>query len=79
MRECSPPTTCHMSYVVCHVSRVTCHVSRVTCHMPFFFLFFSGQSGEAYWWRVCYQRGLRRLVYADTDIFSAIFVISNMN
>ena len=36
-------------------------MSRVTC--PFFFssLFF-GQSGEAYRWRVCYQRGLPRLV-----------------
>ena len=34
-------------------------MSRVTCHI-FFFL---GQSGEAYWWRVCYQRGLPRLVY----------------
>jgi hypothetical protein len=22
-----------------------------------------GQSGEAYWWRVCYQWGLPRLVY----------------
>ena len=37
-----------------HMSR---HVSRVTCHM------FFGQSGEAYWWRVCYQRGLPRLVF----------------
>ena len=51
---------------MCHVSHVMCHMSRVTCHnvhvIFFFFLLFSGQSGEAYRWRVCYQRGLPRLV-----------------
>ena len=36
---------------------VTCRVSHVTCNF-FFFL----QCCEAYWWRVCYQRGLPRLV-----------------
>ena len=41
--------TCHMSHVTCHMSHVTCHMSHVT-------------SGEAYQWRVCYQRGLPRLV-----------------
>ena len=40
---------------------VMCHMSRVTSHMFFCFCFF-GQSGEAYRWRVCYQRGLPRLV-----------------
>ena len=50
---------CNVSCVTCNVSRVTCHVSNVTCH---FFFFFFGQSGEAYRWRVCYQRGLPRLV-----------------
>ena len=40
------------------MSCVTCHVSHVKCH-----IFLGGQSGEAYWWRVCYQRGLPRLVY----------------
>ena len=39
MRECSPPSTCHMSCVTCPVSRVTCHVSRVMCHMSQFFYF----------------------------------------
>ena len=63
LRECSLPTTCHMSHVACHMSHVMCHVSCVMCHMsPFFFLFF-GQSGKAYWSRVCYQRGLPRLVF----------------
>ena len=46
MRECSPPQTCHVLCVTCHV----------------FLLLFFGQSGEAYRWRVCYQRGLPRLV-----------------
>ena len=36
---------------------VTCHVSRVT--------FFLWQSFEAYWWRVCCQQGLSRLVYEN--------------
>ena len=64
LRECSPPQTCHVSHVTCHVSRVTCHVSHVTCHMShvflsfiFIFYFFFGQSGGAYRWRVCHQRG----------------------
>ena len=39
-----------------------CHVSHVTCHI-FFIYFFFGRSGEAYRWRVCYQRGLPRLVF----------------
>ena len=50
MRECSPPTMCHISHVKCHVSDVTCH--------SFFLLLFFGQSGGASRWRVCYQRGL---------------------
>ena len=59
-------TTCHVSYVRCHVSDVVCHVSHVTCHMShvtiiYIFIYF-GQSGEVYRWRVCYQRGLPRLV-----------------
>jgi hypothetical protein len=64
--------TCHVSRVTCHVSRVTCHMSRVTCHVFFFFFFnffffffFFGKSGEAYRGRVCYQRGLPRLVFLD--------------
>ena len=56
-----------MSRVTCHVSHVTCHMSRVTCHN---FLFFFGKSGEAYRWRVCYQRGLPRLVFNLFNFFS---------
>ena len=63
-----------MSCVTCHVSRVTCHVSPVTCHLSknyffdiliyiFFYVKKMGQSGGAGRWRVCYQRGLPRLVY----------------
>ena len=39
-----------------------CHVSHVTI----FFLSFFGQSGEGHWWRVCYQRGLPRLVFSHS-------------
>ena len=64
----------YVSCVMCHVSCVTCHVSRVTCHMSkyiffslHFFFFLSlkqiKQSGGASRWRVCYQRGLPRLVF----------------
>ena len=57
-----PPqhVTYYMSFVTCHMSRVMCHMSHVTCYMSnvMFFLFFFGQSGEAYLWRVRYQRGL---------------------
>ena len=48
----------HPQHVTGHVSCVSCHISRVTSHMSCFFL----QIGEAYWWRVCYQPGLPRLV-----------------
>ena len=69
MRKCSPPpnvshVTCHMSHVTCHVSHVTLQMSRVKCHMS--------QSGEAYRWRVCYQRGLPRLVFIASSIGSQI-------
>ena len=52
--------TCHMSCVMCHISRVTCHMWHVTCDISHFFFW---QSGEVYPLRVCYQRGLPRLVY----------------
>ena len=54
------PVTCQVSLVICHVSHVTCQVSYV---MSLFFLFFFGQSDEAYWWRICYQQGLPHLIY----------------
>ena len=53
MREGSPPPP------------VTCDVSHVPCRMSLLFLFlflFFLQSGGASRWRVCYQRGLPRLV-----------------
>ena len=44
-------------------------MSHITCHIFIFFLFFFhvkkiGQGGGASRWRVCYQRGLPRLVFA---------------
>ena len=62
---------CHVSHVMCHVSHVMCHVSHVT----FFFFFFSGRSGEAYRWRVCYQRGLPRLVIHFIGLYSLLLWI----
>ena len=52
--------SCQVSGVTCHVSGVRCHVSGVTC--IYIYIFFFLQSGEASRWRVCYQRGLPRLV-----------------
>ena len=65
---------CHVSrHMSRHMSRVTCHVSRVTCHI--FFSFFFRQSGEAYRWRVCYQRGLPRLVLVESkNIFLLVLI-----
>ena len=45
-----------------------CHMSHVTFHMSHVAFFFFGQSGEAYRWRVCYQRGLPRLVSVEVSI-----------
>ena len=72
MRECSHPTMCHMSDITCYVSHVRCHVSGVTCQVScvtfsfflFFLLLFEGSGGTSCW-RVCYQRGLPRLVFND--------------
>ena len=52
--------TCHMSCVMCHVSCVTCHVSHVMRHVSHVK---KNNNGGASWWRVCYQRGLPRLVF----------------
>ena len=86
---------CHVSRVTCHVSHVTCHVSPVTCHMStkknwtfflFIYLYFFflckkkiGKSGGASRWRVCYQRGLPRLVFLQipVDGFGEKFVYFN--
>ena len=50
-------------------------------HVTFFFLFF-GQSGEAYRWRVCYQRGLPRLVnrpgVAGAVLQSPLLLVSSL-
>ena len=81
---------CHVSCVTCHVSHVTCHLSSVTCHMSnknlqifnFFVSFFfclkkKLLSGGARRWRVCYQRGLPRLVFLKiTHYFVYIILFS---
>ena len=79
--------TCHVSHVTCHMSRVTCHVSHVTCHMShvvkhmsyiYIYFFFFGQFGEAYWWRVCYQRGLLRLFFLCFRMFIIFGLLHKM-
>ena len=46
------------------MSHVTCHMSHVMFHKSsFFLLLFFVHSSEAYWWRVCFQWGLPRLVF----------------
>ena len=66
-----PNVTCHVSHVICHMSCVTCHMARVTCHVScvtchiillLLLLIICLQSGGASRGRVCYQRGLPRLV-----------------
>ena len=59
------PTLC----VMCHVSPVTCHLSPVTFFLFIFFLSLKkiGQRGGASRGRVCYQRGLPRLVYEQVQ------------
>ena len=51
--------------VRCQVSGVRCQVSGVTCHMS---LFFFGQICEACRGRVCYQRGLPRLLFGSLGL-----------
>ena len=53
--------TCHMSCVTCHMSCVMCHMSCVTCHLFIYICF--RRDKRCYWWRVCYQGGLPRLVF----------------
>ena len=61
LRNGLPPPTCHLLHVRCQVSGVRCQVSGVRCQVSH--VFFLGQCGEASRWRVCYQRGLPRLVF----------------
>ena len=61
-----------MSCVMCHKSRVTYHVWHVTFIV---FVCFLGQSGEAYRWRVCYQRGLPRLIFLKAIYIFFLLVI----
>ena len=62
-----------MSRVMCHVSRVTCHMSKKKLHF-FFLRKKNGQSGGASRWRVCYQRGLPRLVYLLTNSITVLLL-----
>ena len=58
----------YVSCVMCHVSPVTCQQKKL--HIYFDFLFYPsekiGQSCGASRWRVCYQRGLPRLIFTGS-------------
>ena len=64
MTQCSPSPRCHVSRVTCRMSHVTCHKKGRKKEKK------KGQSGGAYQSRVCYQRGLPRLVCSDFNFFS---------
>ena len=51
-------------------------MSHVTCHLSFFYVKKIGQSGGASRWRVCYQRGLPRLVQSMASKIIFIALIS---
>ena len=77
---------CHMSHVTCHMSHVTGHVSLVTGHLSQRKKrknFYIKQSGGTSQLRVCYQRGLPRLVLKGTVLanfvlqYSANFCVLN--
>ena len=54
-----------MSRVTCHVSHVTCNVSHVTCKKK---INTNNKNCGASWRRVCFQRGLPRLVFTDLGL-----------
>ena len=60
-----PPVMCHVTCVMFLVSCVMCHMSWVAKKYIYKKNIIKkyGQSGGSCWWRVCYQRGLPRLVY----------------
>ena len=76
---------------MCHVSRVMCHLSPVMCHLSHVQKKFSnfntkkkhfikiGQKDGASRWRVCYQRGLPRLVYQTFIIQIVKIAVTSIN
>ena len=62
-----------------------CHVLCVTCRIFFYYFFFIniclkriGQRGEAGRWRVCYQRGLPRLVSSQETVSEQFSLVHTM-
>ena len=68
---------CHVSRVTCHVSHVTCHLSPVTCYLKKIINIILRQRGGASWWRVCYQRGLPRLVSYIHTLHTSLLKCAN--
>ena len=69
-----------MSCVTCQLSHVTRHLSTVSCKKKRIFSSFIlkkiGQSGGSGRWRVCYQRGLPRLVFFKLLVFFCSCLVS---
>ena len=67
---------CHVSGVISQVSGVRCQLSCVRCHVSrvrYIYIYFFCTKWCGQLWRVCYQRGLPRLVYRNKLI--QIFII----
>ena len=69
-------TSIHRSHVQYHMSHVTYQMAYIPCHMSHV-IFFVFQSGEAGWWRVCYQRGLSCPFLMKTYITALCTFINN--
>ena len=59
------------------MSRITCHLSPVTCHLSHFIkkkitIQKKWTKGLSYWWRVCYQWGLLRIVSWVSQVETSI-------
>ena len=71
---------CHMSGVTNQVSHVRCHMSLCMCLVPCvmcyvsFIIYIFLQGGWVSWLRLCYQKGLPRLVFR---LFLFYFFITN--
>ena len=82
---------CHVSRVMCHLSRVTYHMSLFFTikkkinkikKLHFFVIHKKiEQSGGASWWRVCYQRGLPRLVFIQLEecCYQWVIILSDLH
>ena len=67
-----------MSHVMCHMSCVTRHMSHFKYQVSHVKFNFCLQSCGASWWRVCYQRGIPRLVLIHIE-FMDVFHLNRVS